>query len=291
MFFGIFPCGNRVFCYNQGTLIFLPTDALPYASSRRKDTMGFSSEKRRNEVLAAITRDNGIKISELARQFDVSMETIRNDIKHWEEAGILKKTHGGAVLRSNAVSLRHINERIVENIDIKNGIAAKAAEFVPQNGVVFIDAGTTTVCMAKYLNLMSGLTILTNSVLAASKLAQSNNQVMVIGGTLRGDILGTSGPWATMVLRTMLLDVAFLDCSGFAGFNGPCSTDLSDIEFKRGVIDRAKTKIVLADSAKLLTSGVMSYCEWEDIDALITNPTGEEKAFETIAKHTDIIFG
>jgi DeoR family fructose operon transcriptional repressor len=259
-------------------------------TSRTRNAMGVSSEKRRDEVLAAITRDSGSKVSELARQFDVSMETIRNDIKYWEEAGLLKKTHGGAVLKSNVVSLRHINERIVENIDIKNDIAAKAAGYIPENGTIFLDAGTTTVCVAKYLNLMSGLTILTNSVLAASKLAQSNNRVMVIGGVLRGDILGTSGPWATMVLRTMLIDVAFLDSSGFGGGDGPFSTDLNDVEFKRAVIDRAKTKIVLADSGKLLTSGIMSYCAWEDIDALITNPAGEKKAFDRIAKHTNVIY-
>ncbi len=44
--------------------------------------MGITSEKRRNEVLAAITVDDGIKVSELARRFNVSMETIRKDMKY-----------------------------------------------------------------------------------------------------------------------------------------------------------------------------------------------------------------
>lgn len=252
--------------------------------------MTMTSEKRRNEVLALITSDSGIKVSELARHFDVSMETIRNDIKYWEKEGVLEKTHGGAVLKSDVAALRHISERIVENIDNKNAIAAKAVEFVPENGTLFMDAGSTTVCLAKYLNMMSGLTILTNSILAASKVAESNNRIMVIGGILRGDILGTHGAWATSALRTILIDVAFLDCSGVKGFDGPVGNHLSDIEFKRAVIDRSKTRIVLADGSKLEKSGIMSYCEWKEIDALVTNQGAAPKAFDKIKKHTRVIF-
>jgi len=252
--------------------------------------MAIISEKRRNEVLAAITADGGIKVSELARRFAVSMETIRNDMKFWEKEGVLKKTHGGAILKSDVAALRHINERIVENIDVKNAIAARAIELIPERGTIFLDAGSTTVCMAKYLNLMSGLTILTNSILAASKLSESGNCVMVIGGILRGDILGTHGAWAAMALRTILIDVAFLDCSGVKGFDGPVGNHLSDIEFKRAVIARANKKIVLADSRKLQTSGIMSYCDWREIDAMVTNPVEDPNAFDGIKAHTRVIF-
>ncbi len=252
--------------------------------------MGLTSEKRRNEVLAAITVDGSIKVSELAQRFDVSMETIRKDMKYWEEVGVLQKTHGGAVLKSDVTALRHIDERIVENIDAKNAIAAKAVGFIPAGGTVFIDAGSTTVCVAKHLNTMSGLTILTNSILAASKLSDAQNRIMVLGGILRGDILGTHGAWASMALRTILIDVAFLDSSGVKGFNGPVVNELNDIEFKRAVMERAKTRIVLADSSKLLISGVMSYCDWDEISGFVTNPDADRKKLEEIKKHTKVIF-
>lgn len=136
---------------------------------------------------------------------------------------------------------------------------------------------------------MSGLTILTNSIFAASKLSDAQNRIMVIGGILRGDILGTHGAWASMVLRTILIDAAFLDCSGVKGFDGPVANDLNDIEFKRAVIDRAKTKIVLADSSKLLASGKMSYCDWEEISGFVTNADADNKQLEKIKKHTKVI--
>ncbi len=252
--------------------------------------MAITSEKRRNEVLAAITVDDGIKVSDLARRFNVSMETIRKDMKYWEEVGVLKKTHGGAVLKSDVTALRHIDERIVENIDAKNAIAAKAVEFIPEQGTVFVDAGSTTVCVAKHLNLMTGLTILTNSILAASKLSDANNRIMVLGGILRGDILGTHGSWAAMALRSILIDVALLDSSGVKGFDGPVVNDLNDVEFKRAVMERSKTKIVLADSSKLHISGTMSYCDWEDVSALITNADADRKKLDKIRKSTKVIF-
>lgn len=251
--------------------------------------MGITSEKRRHDVLAALTVDGGIKVSELARRFDVSMETIRKDMKYWEKVDVLKRTHGGAILKSDATALRHIDERLVGNIDAKNAIAVRAVDFVPEGGTVFLDAGSTTVCLAKHLNIMSGLTILTNSVLAASMLSDAKNHIMVIGGILRGGILGTHGAWASMALRTILIDVAFLDCSGVKGFDGPVANDLNDIEFKRAVIERAKTKIVLADSSKLLGSGKMSYCNWEEINGLVTNVDADRKQLEKIKKHTKVI--
>ncbi len=124
-------------------------------------------------------------------------------------------------------------------------------EFIPERGTVFIDAGSTTVCVAKHLNLMSGLTIITNSILAATKLSDAHNRIMVLGGILRGDILGTHGAWAAMALRSILIDVALLDSSGVKGFDGLVVNDLNDVEFKRAVMERSKTKIVLADSSKL----------------------------------------
>lgn len=68
------------------------------------------------------------------------------------------------------------------------------------------------------------------------------------------------------------------------------ANDLNDIEFKRAVIERSKTRIVLADSSKLLGSGKMSYCDWKEVNALITNSDGDKKQLEKIRKHTRVIF-
>jgi Transcriptional regulators of sugar metabolism len=251
--------------------------------------MRMLSEKRRNEVLSAISRIDGVSVSALAKTFGVSMETIRKDIRFWEEKGILRKTHGGAILHDND-RLSHINKRSVENVGAKNAIAAKLLEYIPRASTVFVDSGSTAVCAAKQLAFHTGLTIVTHSVLVASELAESGNKVMLLGGILHPESMGSHGLWAANALKSILIDVAVIDSSGFKGFDGPVVNDFADAEVKGMVVQRSKLKVVIADSSKFSTSGLVQYCRWGDVDILITDSGADPERCEELRKTTEVVF-
>lgn len=250
--------------------------------------MRLQAEKRRNEVLEELGRDENISVNELAEKFGVTTETIRKDLRFWEEKGVLRKTHGGAVFSAED-TVRHISKRLVENVEAKNRLAEKALEYIPERGVVFLDSGSTMLCLAKRVNLLAGLTIVTNSIIIANTLSESKNTILLAGGKVWGDTMGTVGLWATNALSSIRLDVAFVGCSGIIGFDGPTVEGLADAEVKRTVLSRAKLSVALADSDKFKTSGLMAFCSWKDIGVLITNADADPQTCAELADLTDVV--
>lgn len=252
--------------------------------------MRMITEQRRNEVFGILSRDGTVSVSVLAKTFGVSMETIRKDIRFWEEKGVLKKIHGGAVMSADDM-VTHINMRIGDNMEVKKRVAEKAFEFMPEKGVVFLDCGSTLSCLARLLATRSGLVVVTNSILVANILLDSNHRIFMTGGQLRGDTSGAVGMWAENCLKSIRIDMAFLGSSGFMGFDGPAVQEFSDAEVKRAVMARSAFTMVVADSTKFACSGLVSYCAWEKVDRLATNdgPEVDHELLKTIQRTTEVV--
>ena len=226
--------------------------------------------QRRNKIADLIISNGSIKVGELARMFDVSTETIRKDLIYLDKKGIIKKSHGGA-LSSLEIIEKPLEDRNTENYDIKLTIAHKAISFIPDKAVIFIDAGSTTLCLAKLLSLKKDLTIFTNSISALNILANSKNTVHMSGGQLNNTTMALEGFGATNFLSKIKVDIAFLGSSGFKEHNGPTSIDFSDAEIKRIMIRNSKQNFVLADSKKARSTAMVEYASWQSITQLITD--------------------
>ena len=56
------------------------------------------SEERRQEIYSIIREQKKVKVAQLAERFNVTLETIRSDLKYLENEGLIKRCHGGAIL-------------------------------------------------------------------------------------------------------------------------------------------------------------------------------------------------
>lgn len=246
--------------------------------------------ERRNEIAQLLLRDGNIKAGDLAKQFDVSTETIRKDLIYLEEQGIAQKSYGGAIACTELVE-RPVTLKQMENMDIKTSIATKALEFIPENGVIILDAGSTNYALAKLLTLRDDLTIFTNSLIALNLLSDSSNQVFALGGLIRGSSKGTVGSWALWALKSIHADVAFLGSDGFKDLSGPSSAAYEESELKMAMVSGSERAIVLCDNQKLGSNSLFQFCDWKDIYALITNqPETEElqTVLNRVSKKTSV---
>ena len=57
--------------------------------------------ERRNIIIQKLNTEGKIIVSTLAREFNVTEETIRRDIEKLEREGLATKTYGGAVSTAN----------------------------------------------------------------------------------------------------------------------------------------------------------------------------------------------
>ncbi len=137
-----------------------------------------------------LAEHGSLRVAEESRRFGVSEETIRRDIKRLAAEGVADPVFGGAVPRGAAPP--PVRERRQEGA--KEAIAATAAALVEPGQVVILDAGTTTLALARRLASVRDLTVVTNSLPAAQALAEAaDGATYLIGGRLVASSLSLIG--------------------------------------------------------------------------------------------------
>lgn len=251
--------------------------------------------KRRQEIAKLLVQNGDMKAKELSVRFGVSTETIRKDLIYLEEQGIARKSYGGAMACSDLLE-RPVALKEMEHMEIKTAIASRALELIPENGVILLDAGSTTYALAKLLTLRDDLTIFTNSVPILNLLSDSGNQVFALGGRVRGSSKGIVGGWAIEAIRQTHVELAFLGSDGFQNLSGPSTLSYEEAQLKQAVMAHSGKTVILSDNRKFYTGSLFQFCRWDQVYALVTNHTQDTQdeifhsALEIIKKDTQILF-
>ncbi len=210
-------------------------------------------------------------VASLAQALDVSDVTIRTDLSALEQERQISRIHGGAVLarqaRSHTFQSRtHINE------EEKRWIARYAAETVEDYDSILLDASTTTYHMAEYLAPRQGLTIFTNGVEVAYRLAQNpENKVVLTGGLLRLHTDSLGGQFGENLLGSIRVRKAFLSCTGWSPSFDLMDDELLEVQVKRAMVARADFVNILVDSTKFSKQGLTTFTGIREIDRVITD--------------------
>lgn len=226
--------------------------------------------ERRQAIKRLILAGTLPSMNDLAAQFNVSRETIRKDLLFFEKEGLGKKGYGGSFF-VDAVRERALDLRLTENVDKKAAIADAALQFIPAGSAIFLDAGSTTLELARALQSKPDLHIITNSATIPQFLAGCPSTISCLGGDLRKTSFAFTGRWTLNAIESIHVDVAFLAADGFEE-KGPCTSVYAEAEVKRAMAKNAYQRILLCDSTKLGRTSAVMFCEWSDIDTLITDP-------------------
>ncbi len=211
-------------------------------------------------------------MTELAHSLAVTSETIRRDLSQLEQAGLLRRVHGGALPIDRQSLEPEVLERALTMVGEKRRIAKRALDEVPTTGTIFLDAGTTTGVLADLLPSGRNLTVVTHSLSIALTLAgRSGYTVLTLGGELRGATLATVGPWAEGRLRTMHTDVAFVATNGLSLARGLTTPNPVEAEIKRLIIQTARRVVLLTDHTKINRDFFESFGSTSDVDLLISD--------------------
>lgn len=248
--------------------------------------------ERQNEILDLLDKQGSVKIVQLANLFQVSKETIRKDLLYLDEIGELKKRHGGAVSVNDPGNIKKtvsMESRVDVNTEIKTQLCKKALEFIPDQGVIFLDSGSTIHAMAQLLYHASGYTIVTTSLNSANSLIGSNNTVLLSGGQLNPLTMSMEGFQTINFINSLKADIAFLGTNGFDQHNGPASSELSDTQTKQAIIKNSKINIVITDSSKANYTSLSQFAGWDDIDYVISDKNLPEDSAKLISSMTNLI--
>jgi DeoR family transcriptional regulator, glycerol-3-phosphate regulon repressor len=242
--------------------------------------MKMLAEQRHGLILALVAERGSMSVTDLHRSLKVSRETIRRDIALLATRNGLRKTHGGAVSVETvepSIALRQIT-----NAAGKRAIGQRAAGLVPDGASVIISSGTTTQCVAEALTSRRDLTVFTNDLLSAGKLAGRNgNRVFMLGGevTVNG---GAFGRDTTAMLANYFADFAFIGAGAVSSTPWLMDFSREEGELHSVILNSARTTAIVADHGKFNRFAPVRIKNFEKVQYLITDATPDEEIIEAL---------
>ena len=236
----------------------------------RGDKMSKNTKLRRDEITKMVLGEGEIKVKDLANHFRVSMETIRKDLNYLDECGMLSKTHGGAKAINDYYWLP-VDVKLQDHVEEKRCVARKALDLIEDNSVIFLDAGSTTIQLAKLLRVKKGITVVTNSIAVADIILESNNQVICTGGIAQKRGKALVGYFATNVIDSIHFDAMICGTGGFMGMKGPTTFSLEEVEIRRHVLKNTDLKILITDASKFTKTSTYQFARFDEFDYMIIN--------------------
>jgi DeoR family transcriptional regulator, fructose operon transcriptional repressor len=231
-------------------------------------------EERKMKILEYIEEHRKATVVELCQQFKVSSATIRNDLRDLETAGMLIRTHGGAMVRTKTGLEPDMSLRKVQNLEEKRRIAEAALRLVEDGDTIILDTGTTTYELARLLGEKRDLTVVTNDLPIALLLEEFESvRVVLIGGVVRKKFHCTvASSFSGMnALSDLTVDKAFMAANGFSLEKGASTPDINHSETKKLMISIAAKVILLFDSSKMGRNSFAIFAPLDRIDAIVTD--------------------
>lgn len=229
-------------------------------------------EGRKRQMTEYVRMKEIASVQELAQLFHVSESTIRRDLKDLEEAGQLRRTHGGAVF----IEDDNLEPPFVEKEDRfrlqKIAIAKAAAKLIRDGDTILLDSGTTTYFLAKELKGFNRLTVVTNSIMVAQQIAmQQGIELVLTGGTLRHPTLSMVGPIAERTIESIRVDKSFIAMNGIDPVGGLTTPNIGEAEMKRKMMQIGTRTILLFDHSKYGKKTFAKVADFTEVDHYITD--------------------
>ncbi|MDC6350503.1 DeoR/GlpR family DNA-binding transcription regulator [Zeaxanthinibacter sp. PT1] len=230
-------------------------------------------------ILSEVQIHNRVLLADLARILDVSMDTVRRDVKELDAEKKLRKVHGGAV--SNGFNIYTDTTREVYHQGEKTLIAQKGVSLLQDGDVVLITGGSTNLELARCLPRKMNLTFFTPSLPMAIELlnrAPSGYEVHLIGGKLSRDSQLATGGNSINVLADITADICFLGTGYIDVEKGITEVDWEIAQMKKAMIASTKKLVSLTISEKLGTKNRYKICDVKALHTLVTElePGSEE---------------
>src|SRR3954452_9891727 len=146
-------------------MVLSTPEEIPIARRRSDEGPGVLAEARRREIAERLRANGAVTVAEVEERFGVSQMTARRDLAELERRGVVRRTHGGAVLPTVSAHEDSFARRLSTAAAAQRRIADDAVGQLSPRQTVFLDSSTTAHYVARRM-VETGIeaTILTNSL-------------------------------------------------------------------------------------------------------------------------------
>lgn len=234
------------------------------------------TEERHQVIRDRLNSDGRVIANDLAKEFDVSEDTVRRDLRELAKAGHCRRVYGGAL--APAPNLGSITQRSTTSTDEKERLAKCVAGIILPGQTIFIDAGSTNIAIARALQREMALTVVTNAPAVALALSDHDKcRTILLGGVLNQDKGACLGGQTLNEVRRIYADVFVLGTCGVDASVGVTALDVEEAELKRTMVEQSGQLLVPATADKIGTIAHYSVAVASAIDTLISSIADEDR--------------
>jgi DeoR/GlpR family transcriptional regulator of sugar metabolism len=225
--------------------------------------------ERHTKILEALAKQPRIEVAVLAAMLEISQVTVRKDLGCLQEQGLIKREHGFASLDS----ADDVGKRLAFHYSVKCRIARAAAETVEEGETVMIDSGSCCALLAEELTKTKrDVTIITNSVFLANHVRRAPfGKIILLGGYYQSDSQVLVGSITRKCAEIFSSDKFFIGADGFTEKLGFTGKDHHRAQTVRDLAEQAAQIIVLTESDKFFTQGVVGLMDSGEIAEVYTD--------------------
>ena len=251
------------------------------------------AETRRREIADALRSNGAVTVAELEARFGVSPMTARRDLDELERRGLVRRTHGGAVLPTTSAHEDSFARRMKVETEAKLRLAEEAVSMLSPRETVFLDSSTTSYFVAR-LMIERGLaaTVLTNSLPVMELIFSEGGpdvELIGIGGTLRRLTRSFVGPFAVRTVQGHFADRLFLSVKGLTETGTMTDADSLEAEVKRAMIPQAGESILLVDHTKLLARGLSVVASVSELSGVMVHGVSTAETAPLLAAGASVV--
>jgi DeoR/GlpR family transcriptional regulator of sugar metabolism len=251
-------------------------------------------------MLERIQREGGVSVAELARAYEVSAITVHRDLEQLAAEGLVERVHGGARALAPAAAIAAPviatawSQRVEQAAAAKDAIAERAAGLVNPGSTVFLDASSSTLCLARRLmeEPPNELTVVTSSPAIAYEMQAEAVHVVVAPGELDQHMKMIAGRWTVEFVSQLNFDTAFISAAGLTLDEGLTTSRRPLADVVRAARSAAKRTVALIDASKFGRASLLTIMGAADPDLIITDsalPADVAKAYDAAGVHLETL--
>jgi len=235
--------------------------------------------QRKQKILDRLKADGQVSVAVLSREWQVSEDTVRRDLRDLAEEGLVQRVHGGALPSSLAVGDYGKREQI--STETKARLGAAAAALVRPGQVVAIDGGTSNGHLVRSLPRDLTCTVVTHSPLIAAELRHhARVEVLLVGGRLFRHSQVAVGSVATESIGRIRTDLFFLGATGLHPETGATTGDWEEAAVKRAFCRGAAETVLMVSPEKWGAASPYQIVPAAELAVLVVDSSTDEASLE-----------
>lgn len=241
--------------------------------------------QRQAEIAEYVVGQGSVSATDLAERFGVSLMTIHRDLDELERQGVVRKHRGGVSAQPSSVFESNVSYRLQAARAEKQALARHARTLVEPGMAVMLDDSTSTLELAKLLDTITPLTVVTNFLETVKLLAgRPGIRLLALGGEYHRTHDSFLGVPCIEAVEALRVDLLFASTSAIAG-GYAYHQEQEIVLVKRAMMRAAQRSVLMVDHTKLGRVALHRLAPLREFELVLTDGRANRNALAEMREH------